>query len=237
LSMRLSEKAGGMLPRLLVGCLTIMLPGQAIFAQKAGPGQASAKIVGRVLDPQGIPVAEAMVVARCGCVIGRLPDARTDSVGRFSIQITVPGTYVLYAAKQDQFFPLTGNPFYDVASVRAPKLAVKDTDVLDAGAVMLHSQAGQLAVRVVDAETGKGVRGATVEFRRDDDPNADMVADTDRAGRLTELVPAAPLRIEVKAVGYEDCFYGADCTKEHSSLVYVDAKATKRVTIALRRAR
>ena len=226
-----------MLPRLLIGCLTVTLLGHSIFAQKGEPSRISAKIIGQVHDPQGTPVAKAMVVARCECAWeGRLPDARTDSAGRFSIHISVPGTYRLYAGKEDLFFPLTGSPFYGVDPVPAPRLPVSNNDVLDAGTVLLHSQAGKLAVRVVDAETGKQVSDARIVVRRDDDPNAKMGSDL--GGDLTELVPAAvALRIEARAEDYEDYYYGADGTKEQSSPICVEAKATQEITIALRRAR
>ena len=225
-----------MLPRLLIGCLAVTLLGQSVFAQKAGRSRVSAKIIGQVRDPQGAPVAMASVVARCECAgEGRSPEARTDDEGRFSIPISVPGTYRLYAGKEDQFFPLTDGPFYGVDPVPAPRLTVSDNAVLEAGTVLLHSLAGKLAVRVVDAETGEPVKSASIVVRREDNPDAEM--GTDLGGDLMELVPTAPLRIEARAEGYADYYYGGDGTKEQSSPIYVEAKATKEITIALRRAR
>jgi hypothetical protein len=226
-----------MLPRLLIGWLTLTLLGCSVSAQKAEPTRISAKIIGQVHDPQGIPVAKAEVVARCECAwSGRLPDARTDAKGRFSIYISMPGTFRLYAAKEEQFFPLTDSPFYGVDSVPAPRLTVNDNDVLDAGTVLLHSQAGKLAVRVVDAETGTRVRDARIAVRRNDNPNA--VMGSDLGGDLTELVPAAvALQVEARSEGYDDYYYGGDGTKAQSSPIYAEAKATTEITIPLRRAR
>ncbi len=178
----------------------------------------SATITGQVKDAYRNPVANARVSA---CLTprspGAIPQGYTDQLGNFSIVVRTPGTYRMYAGKEDLSYPTTSALFYDVDQVGAPEITVGDQQVVDAGIVLLNSQGARLILRLIDAETGQPIKEANIEFRRDD--NLDRLGTglgEEAAGKVTVLVPSMPIRIEIQAPGYEDWYYGGNGTSEQA---------------------
>jgi len=197
----------------------------------------SATITGQVLDATGRIVPNAKVRARLTRHLpGRIPSGHTDTEGNFSIIVRTPGTYRLYAGKEDLFYPIADSPFYDIDQIAPPEITVDDKEVINAGTVLLNSQGAKLTLRIIDADTDEPIKEAGIGFRRDDtDGNLGTGIGQESAGKVTVLVPSRPIRIEVQAAGYRDFNYGGDGTIEQAFSVYLRTGTTEELEIRLRR--
>ena len=198
----------------------------------------SATITGQVKDAYGHPVPNAKVLARLTPpTSGRIPAGYTDPDGNFSIVVRTPGTYRLYAGKEELFHPIADCPYYDVDRIIPPEVMVADKETINAGTVLLNSQGAKLALRIVDAETGDPINEAGIGFRRDDNPDSWLGVGLGQAdaGKITVLVPSIPIRIEVQADGYKNWYYGGDGTIKQALSLYLIAGTTEELEIRLRR--
>src|ERR1041385_3977394 len=70
-------------------------------------------IQGRVLNPEGQPVAGAEVHAlKSDLTTGRLPTVYTDSLGNFLIKDLIPGRYTVSAGKTEDGYADTSSAFH-----------------------------------------------------------------------------------------------------------------------------
>jgi len=166
---------------------------------------------GLVLDARSQPVAAARATASfTGSFDGIVPNALTDSFGRFVIEHLAWGEYYVTAAKEQQGYPDQTNAFYTGLNSH-PVVVELDSDHPDQEVtVHLGRKAGKILGTVVNARTHEPVE-ACAELRRKEEPSVGMGL---IGSSFRQLVPAdIPFTLVLWLRGYEPWFYrGQDGT-------------------------
>ncbi|HXG06807.1 MAG TPA: carboxypeptidase-like regulatory domain-containing protein [Nitrososphaera sp.] len=198
-----SKKKANMKTSMVGSLIVITALSITALPQVSKQGPFSATITGQVQDENGQPVPNAKVLARLmPHPLRTIPSAYTDPDGKFSIIVRIIGTYRLYAGKEELFYPITSHDFYDVDQIVPPEVAIGDERAFDAGIVRLNSQAARLTLRVIDAETGEPIKDGFINFRRSDNLAwTGTGLGEESAGKVTMLVPAMPIKLEILAPG------------------------------------
>lgn len=168
----LKVTGSGIFPTTLGGGLIDVIPDQEVsVAVTVYPTQVTAS--GRVVDDDGLPVADAVVTLKPQTGTGTL-GTRTDADGRWKIENANPLATYQIEASAPGFFPNTA------AGVVLDPTGVTTRDFT------LHSQSATLSGLVGDS-FGKPVAGATVSAWS---PTVERTALTDADGRYSLTVPA-----------------------------------------------
>ncbi len=200
---------------------------------------------GTVVDPAGRPAAGLTVYAfrpdRVGERVGTL--ATSDAEGHFLISGLAPGKYNLSACNEAEGYPDRIYYFYETTEP-FPEVEVQPEEVTSGVMVRLGPKGGWVVGRVIDSETGRGLRVAGIIFYRADStqefmeggPNA-LVWDK-HATDLSQfkiLVPSnKPFRMKVTAPGRETWYYSPDGTEQHAAAIRLAPGQTKEVVVPLR---
>ena len=168
-----------------------------------GMGQ-HGSISGRVFNRERKAMAGAVVYAeKEHFMMGIMPFAQTDEQGMFTITALEPGTYQVYAAKEQDGYPLPTYPFYSGGTVIIPQVSVAAGKVTPDVAVFLAPKALKLTGRVKDAVSNRSINRAQITLRRVDNPNYFFQTGLDAQGSFKILVPAVAVQVEVTAPGYK----------------------------------
>jgi hypothetical protein len=168
--------------------------------------QTSGVVSGRVVAPNGEPVAKAKVYALSDRQSGRLPIFLTDEQGMFSITGLIPGVYKIHAEKEEDDYPPTSNLFYSAGLVEVPQVTIADDQSSHDVTVRLGPKAIRVEGRVVDAARNSPIRNlqdVLLKLRREDDSPYTYITGPNVEGNFSILIPQAPFTIEVSAPGYE----------------------------------
>ncbi|HEX8097343.1 MAG TPA: carboxypeptidase-like regulatory domain-containing protein [Pyrinomonadaceae bacterium] len=193
---------------------------------------------GRVVDAEDKPVPGATVSAVALSPAGPGAPAAThaDQNGRFFITDLTPGSYMLYAAKEEEGYLSTSLSFFTADPGAVPKAAVAPQQITTDVVLHLGTKAARLVGRVTDAETGESIERAEVTLIRADNPNNTQLTGPNRPGGIFQLiVPALPFRLKISASGYRDWYYGADGTREHWGILRIPPDTTQELTVPMRR--
>jgi uncharacterized surface anchored protein len=125
-----------------------------------GTPQAKAKITGKVLGPDGKPVAGALVSLRTGGGEARSPSTTTDDSGTFTFADLAPGEYFLSAWKGGYVFQSFGGTDGAGSTSSAP-IRIERGDEAVTVTIPLH-KGGVITGKVTD-ERGDPVVGATMQ--------------------------------------------------------------------------
>lgn len=195
--------------------ILIVLAG-SVLAQTKQPSL-SGKINGTVTDQTGSPVAAATVYAvPQGLVLSdiTLQSAKTDRNGHFEFRGGLElGSYLLYSRKDADAYPDPFDRFYADPKAAAPKAELTASHPAATVAVPLGKQAGVIAGKIVDANTGAPVQamlgfvdgdgnGHSVsvdgDYRILVPPGKDVTLMVTIPGSQTDRTeaPVAPLRLE-----------------------------------------
>lgn len=187
-----------------------MVSGSLLIAQTR-----PADLSGTVIDQTGAPVAGAIVyaVAQGLTLEDPIPrSAKTDGNGAFDFHHSLDlGTYKVYARKDADGYPDPFDGFYSDPKAEAPEIELSQAHPRASVAVKLGPKAATVAGRVVDANTGAGVK-ARLGFLDADghghsvsvDGNGDYRIQVPPGKNLTpivvipnrSLVPGPPLKLE-----------------------------------------
>jgi hypothetical protein len=175
-------------------------------AAPAQEPEATHHIRGRVLSPQGTPVAEVRVCARpLGGLRGRLPCEPSDGAGNFSIPVAAGETYFITAGKEDEGYADSGSPFHRVPFVNLPEVIVAAGRPVPEVTFHLGYPSARIQGRVTDAETGQPVPYVRVRLCRLEAPRyCHTIESRWPDGHYRVLAPPAPLAMLVTSPGYED---------------------------------
>ena len=193
-------------------------------------------IEGHIVDETGRGIAGAMVTAIPAGQIGPVTQtvARADAHGRFMLIDLPPGTYLLYAAKEEAGYLSTSYSFFVVNPAAIPKVSVLAQQITQDVVIRLGAKAARLVGRVLDAETGQPIQRAEMMLIRADDPGKYHLTGPNKAGGIFQLiVPTVPFKIKVSAPGYRDWYYGSDGTREKSYVMLIAPDTTKELIIPL----
>jgi hypothetical protein len=168
-------------------------------------------ISGRVLDADGHPIRDALVLAdNQRKVIRPMPTAWTNTNGEFTIQGLPPGLYSLHCSKQEAGYPRTEFNFYNAGENTDTQVKVYEHQTSLKVVIQLGPKAAVLVGRIVDATTNSPVREAQITVRRFDRPERFLSTGLfwhGVEGGFKLLVPALPFTLKVSAVGYQDWYY------------------------------
>ena len=196
-------------------------------------------IEGRVLTAEGNPVSGATVFfERENFLRGALPSATTDRQGRFAIRDLSPGTYLVYASKEADGYPLPTSTFHATGSIAISHVEVREQAVTSGVVVQLAPRAGRLIGRIMNAATNRPIeRGAQITLRHADDPERFLVTSSDIEGNFNILIPPVPVMVEVSAPGYQSWQYRSTDSPHQPDALQLASGQTRRLDIALRRIR
>jgi len=195
-------------------------------------------IQGRVLNPEGEPVAGAEVhVLRYDLTTGRLPTVYTDNQGKFLMKDLIPGRYTVSAGKTSDGYADTSSAFHSFGQVNIPEISVDSHQVTHI-VIRLAPKAARLFGYIIDAETNKKIQNlqnVQVTLRRVDHPDYTYSTGPNLEGRFDLLVPSVPFTIMVKAPGYEVWQYRNEGSNGQAEALHLAANTNKELIISLRR--
>jgi hypothetical protein len=225
-----------LLPRLLTSIILILL-GEPYFASI--PAQDimafSGEVAGRVLDTEGCGVSKTTVFAdKSDAPMGKRPYGYTDEQGNFLIKVWAPGTYLIYASKEEDGYPPTHSTFHFVGSIVPPQITVKDEQVTSGVVVRLGPKTARLTGHILDSATNEIIKNAQITLRRVDNPDYMFSTGPGINGQLNILVPSVPFTMKVTAPGYEDWYYRNEDSNQLTDSLHLDAEAVKELVVSLR---
>lgn len=195
--------------------LAALLAGWALVLPSAGRvvpgprgavqgGPPSGAVEGSVLTPEGRPARGALVFAeRENFLKGIVPVVRADAEGRFVLKGLEPGTYKVYASKEEDGYPLPTSLFHTGGATAIPRVSVREREVTPGVLVHLAHRGATLVGRLTDAVTKRAVKAAQITLRRADNPAYYFITGPGQQGEFNILVPAVPITVEASAPGYE----------------------------------
>ena len=192
---------------LVAGCVLAMIGtlraiSQTQFHSVHQGNTHSGTIEGLVLNPEGQPVSQAVVFARRENFLkGLIPFDKTDEQGRFVITNLKPGTYEVYASKEEDDYPLPISTFHTGGSIISQQANVYEGQVASDVVIHLAPKAAKLVGRVMDAAT-KRPKSAQITLRRVDNPNYYFTTGADEKGNCRILVPPVRVTVDVSGPGY-----------------------------------
>jgi hypothetical protein len=163
-------------------------------------------IKGRVVDNTNLPVRGALIFAECPkYLLGLLPSTYADEQGKFAVKVFGPGTYKIYAAKEEDDYPRTDSAFHYSIPIVPPEVVIDDQALPSEAVVRIGPKAQRLTGIVVDAITKRQIDNARIILRHMDRPEYEYETEASKPGKkgFSILVPPVPLIIEVKAPNHE----------------------------------
>jgi hypothetical protein len=173
------------------GIVFLLLPVAA--AQTAQ--QNTLVIKGQVFDDQGRPVSGANVIATPeGGLRGRVPSPSSDSRGEFNIVVYKSDGFKVTASKPADGYPSSSNPFYYPTEDSSVRVLVLEGEPAPFATIRFGPKAGNIAGRIVDAETGRVVEDFQINLCRAEVPKyCYRQSAKHSSGQFNILVPAAPV--------------------------------------------
>jgi len=163
-------------------------------------------VSGRVVNEKNGPVAEAFVK---GILKDAPPEIRhlfaiTNEKGLFSFKAIKCGTYMFFAEKEEDNYPLV-----EVLSdaEQWPSVEIKDGVPLTDLEIMVGPKSPRLKITLTDAKTGKQVKSAALFFHRFDNPDIFLGPALTSKGEFDLLTPLVPFKIRIESPGYWDWHY------------------------------
>jgi len=148
-------------------CSSVLLLSVLVVAQEGNP--VGHTVTGTVVDEQEQPVEGAMVSALVGN--GRVPIAKSDSKGQFSLWIQRPGTYMVYAEDLEKGYPSAAWAFYGkLWQQNLQQVTIDATSKPAPVKIKLGPKAGRLVLTILDGATNKPIEAGVVELSRVGEP-------------------------------------------------------------------
>jgi hypothetical protein len=205
--------------------------------QRVSPGLGG--ITGYVFDVDGKPVANAEVYVEIldgAPFVGMRPTTETDKDGKFFIGNAKPGLNRILALKEEDGYPDTSSSLYQTTAIQAsPEIVVIEGQIIDGVIIRLGQKCEKLSGSVIDAETGKPVKYATIKIYRADDPNIYIHFGSGAEGKFERLLPPVTINIKVTAQDYEEARDLDVRALMESVPSQIAAKNSNRLTIQLHR--
>lgn len=188
--------------RIACKCVLVMLV--AVMPSYSQVKAATGGARGVVVDQNGKPVVGATVFL--AGAIGRAPRTLTDTQGRFLLK-GFSGDWGLIAFKEEDGYPNNFPAFFQNPGEQFPYIQVDPGAVTKDVTIRLGRRAAILKFDLSD--DGGKLLGASAFFTRPDLPDIGEYRTEIRPNEKM-LVPAVPLRLTVKADGYEVWHYGGE---------------------------
>jgi Carboxypeptidase regulatory-like domain len=195
-------------------------------------------IEGTVVDGNGQPISGAEVRAeKSGSLVGKIPRALTDKLGKFTFKELPPGTYELSANKDDDGYPIPDSAFHYGRAVAKAKVTVYESQVTRDVIVKIGIKMGVLVLQVLNATTKEPIKNSKVTLRRADNPEYKYITGPYDAEGASKKIPApsSPFTVEVSAPGYKIWRYRKEGSLKQGDSLQVAQGETKELTVLLSR--
>lgn len=196
-------------------------------------------ISGRVLDPEGNPVAGAEVMAFGDKYhIGKIPSAVTNEHGEFVIEGVRPGGYDISASKEEEGYGDTRSGLYSADAFRNPRAVVSLGQEVSDVVVQLGPKCTRLVVHVSDRQMGKKLGAGPnmqIKLRRDDRPGVSVATGTDENGDFSILIPPAAYSLEISIPGYKKQQYRGAGAEPAAKTNHASPPRRKEIALSLDR--
>jgi hypothetical protein len=198
-------------------------------------GSEVGRITGRILNPQGLPIVNAKVIALKGGPTVTPPQADSDRNGDFQIENLEPGVYTVYGHKEDEgYFDRVFN-FYSYGPIDNPTVTVSANQTTPNVIVQLEKGAF-LKGRVIDRVTGKLLAlprtNPAIWLRQAEDPKRFLNLGAAN-GEFQVVVPSLPITVEVTMPGYEDWHYTTPESGNRDGLLLLAPESTEELQILM----
>jgi hypothetical protein len=161
-------------------------------------------IEGRVIDGADRPVGDVHVSSfPLECAVGGLQSApaKTDAEGKFRLTGVLAGLTAVSTSKPESGYPDTSVAFYGIDY--PPTKVVVRAGQLTRDVVIRLTKAEIVAGKIWDEETSQPLLNAWIRVSRVDNEGLRLSLGPDFTGGFRFLLPAAKVRIEIKAEGYK----------------------------------
>jgi len=174
---------------------------------------------------------------KSGFLLGKIPRALTDKLGKFTFKELPPGTYELGAHKDDDGYPIPDSAFHYGRASAKVKVTVYESQVVRDVIIKIGIKMGVLVLHVLNATTKEPIKNSRVTLRRLDNPEFKYITGPyDAEGANKKIpVPSSPFTIEVSAPGYEIWRYRTKGSLKQGDSLQVAQGKTKELTVLLSR--
>jgi hypothetical protein len=195
-------------------------------------------ILGRVLDADGNPVADAMITPlRDPPRSGPVPTTYTDSDGKFVLEYVKLETYVIDASKMDEGYLYTCGLLLDCSSPgTCPKVTLTTERRRAEVTVRFGPKGGFVVGSVRDAKTNKPVVDAVITFygkSKVGPPSFVEVRSDGKGAFISEALPLCPIRMKAEAPGYRTWYFNNAVSAKTAADLVVESGLSKQVDIWL----
>jgi hypothetical protein len=134
----------------------------------------------------------------------------SDGQGKFTINLTQPGTYQVIADKISEGYMPTYSPFYKASTRPATEVTLGSGTDSQTVVVKMPPQSGLITGKVIDEATDRRVPNFVVWVWQARDPNARTHLVVNGQSGMFQMFapPTEPFRMRVVADGYEDWVMG-----------------------------
>jgi Carboxypeptidase regulatory-like domain len=168
-------------------------------------------VQGRVVDAEARPIVSAKVYVEPidQPTWGKVRYAVTAANGEFSLADVPAGQDMIFAVKQDDFYPDTRLSVLAEDPGKLTRVLITKDAITRDVTVRLGPKGGKLQGRIVDNETGDPIVNSRIRIVRPENPRLFVSTGPDEQGNFEFVLPSVPLRIEVSAPNYKTWFHHA----------------------------
>lgn len=222
--------------RLTIGVgLIVLLLGTFEYAPATQAPSALGTVKGKVIDSDTQqPVTGARVEAESeeGSVGNWPPNTTTDARGEFVLKRLPPGTYVLAASKEVDFYPDSDTAAFESGVITLPHVSIHEGEVVR-DVVIAIKKGGRLVGAIRDAHTGAPIINSSIRLARADNSKLWISIGPDSRGIFNIAIPAAvKFAVEVSAPKYHK-WTSSDSRPNGFDMVEAGTEATTRLTVLL----
>lgn len=187
-------------------------------------------IKGRVIDENQQPVPGAMVFGYPEGLRGKVPAAKSDAKGNFSLVVFQSGSFELTASKVDENRPSSARPLYNPLGEFSSQTSVFENEPPPFVTIKLTPVSGVVSGQILDEETKLPIKDARIGLCRVEVPKYCQRFRIVN-GNFRLLAPLVPFTMQVSAPAYRD-WYAPD--GQYPEPLQILPSSAKQLSVSLR---